>query len=78
MVTILITRQGGPNSSTAVYTEVLKPRELARLGLSEWEQILSIVSKQRSKAAAEVKVSIEKLLEKVRRLGLIPPEDKSK
>ena len=78
MLTILITRQGGPNSPAAVYTEVLQPRELARLGFSEWEQILSIVSKQRSKAAAEVKVAIEKLMEKVRGLGLIPPEDKSK
>ena len=78
MLTILITRQGGPTSSAAVYTEVIQPRELSRLGLSKWEQILAIVSKQRSKAAAEVKVAIETLMEKVRELGLIPPEDKSK
>ena len=77
MLTILITRQGGPDSPAAVYTEVLQARELARLGFSEWEQILSLVSKQKSKAAAEVKVAIEKLMERVRGIGLIPPEDKS-
>ena len=78
MLNIMITRQESQNQSAKPYTEVLHPRELAKLGFTEWEQILSIVSKHKSKAAAEVKIAIETLIDKVRRLGLIPSEDKPK
>ena len=74
----MITRQNSQNQSAKPYTEVLHPRELARLGFTEWEQILFIVSKHKSKAAAEVNIAIETLIDKVRKLGLIPTEDKPK
>ncbi|CAI9266031.1 unnamed protein product [Lactuca saligna] len=54
------------------YTEVILPRELVKFGYSKWIQIREIIGKHKGIHAQVVKLAIQKLLNKVKKLNLVP------
>ena len=64
-----ITRAGGP---VRQYTETIYASELQKYGLSEWLQIQNIIATHKGIHAQELKVALNRLIEKCQRLKLIP------
>ncbi|CAI9280263.1 unnamed protein product [Lactuca saligna] len=52
--------------------EVIFARELVKYGYNEWIQIQEIISKHKGIHAQEVKLAIETLINKVKKLNLVP------
>ena len=67
ILTLHISRQGIKGH----YTEVIFGRELVKYGLSEWNQLLSLGEKQKEKCGQELKVALERLIERAQKLKLI-------
>lgn len=54
------------------YTQVIYARELVKFGCNQWIQIQELIDKHKDIHPREVKLAIHQLLNKVKKLNLVP------